>query len=120
MIKGVGILFFWKLRQDERGFTLIEMLVVLFVIAVIIAIALPNLKAAGESAQQRACEANRKLIGSQADNYYLELGSYPSNVRQMKNRGYLRTVPTCPAKGKYSIHKNASVEKRVKCSIHGD
>ena len=48
LIKGVGILFFWKLRQDERGFTLIEMLVVLFVIAVIIAIALPNLKAAGE------------------------------------------------------------------------
>ena len=91
LIKGVGILFFWKLRQDERGFTLIEMLVVLFVIAVIIAIALPNLKAAGESAQQRACEANRKLIGSQADNYYLELGSYPSNVRQMKNRGYLNS-----------------------------
>lgn len=106
--------------KDERGFTLIEMLVVLFVIAVIIAIALPNLKAAGESAQEKSCDANRKLIGAQADNYYLEMGSYPNSVQQLHRRGYLRTVPTCPAKGNYSIHPNASVEKRVKCSIHGD
>ncbi|PTX65023.1 competence protein ComGC/general secretion pathway protein G [Melghirimyces profundicolus] len=110
----------FSLQRDERGFTLIEMLVVLFVIGVIIAIALPNLKAAGESAQMKACEANRKLIGSQADNYYLELGSYPDSVAKMKQRGYLRTVPTCPAKGKYVIRKNAPVEKRVHCTVHGD
>ncbi|OYD07862.1 competence type IV pilus major pilin ComGC [Paludifilum halophilum] len=109
-----------KELDNQRGFTLIEMLVVLFVIGVIIAIALPNLKAAGESAQERACAANRKLIGSQADNYFLELGSYPSSVQQLKRRGYLRTLPECPAKGNYTIQKSASVEKRVKCSIHGD
>ncbi|QKG84849.1 prepilin-type N-terminal cleavage/methylation domain-containing protein [Kroppenstedtia pulmonis] len=106
--------------RDQRGFTLIEMLVVLFVIGVIIAIALPNLKAAGESAQKRACDANRKLIGSQADNYYLDLGSYPKSVQQLKRRSYLRTIPKCPSKGKYAIRSSASVEKRVKCSIHGD
>ncbi|SMO49343.1 competence type IV pilus major pilin ComGC [Melghirimyces algeriensis] len=109
-----------RLFQDERGFTLIEMLVVLFVIGVIIAIALPNLKNAGEAAQEKACKANRKLIGSQADNYYLEFGNYPSSVKKMKRRGYLRTVPTCPAKGTYRFQKNAPVEKRVKCSVHGD
>ncbi|MDA8351978.1 MAG: prepilin-type N-terminal cleavage/methylation domain-containing protein [Firmicutes bacterium] len=109
-----------RVWRDERGFTLIEMLVVLFVIGVIIAIALPNLKAAGESAQEKACDANRKLIGSQADNYYLDLGSYPDNAQQMKRRGYLRTVPTCPAKGNYRIQKDAPVEKRVTCSVHGD
>ncbi|GGE23122.1 competence protein ComGC [Marinithermofilum abyssi] len=110
----------WKRWGDQRGFTLIEMLVVLFVIGVIIAIALPNLKAAGESAQSKACAANRKLIGSQADNYYLEMGKYPTGVEQMKRRGYLRTTPVCPAKGTYTIQKSAPVEKRVKCSVHGD
>ncbi|MFC4076625.1 competence type IV pilus major pilin ComGC [Salinithrix halophila] len=109
-----------QLLKDQRGFTLIEMLVVIFVIGVIIAIALPNLKAAGQSAQERACEANRKLIGSQADNHYLEMGSYPKSVAILHRRGYLRTKPTCPAKGKYTIRKGASVEKRVKCTKHGD
>ncbi|SDW09331.1 competence protein ComGC/general secretion pathway protein G [Marininema mesophilum] len=109
-----------KWLKDERGFTLIEMIVVIFVIGVIIAIALPNLRAAGQSAQERACNANRKLVGAQADNYYLELGSYPSSVAKLKARGYLRTTPTCPAKGKYTIRSGASVEKRVHCSKHGD
>lgn len=109
--------WFWR---NERGFTLIEMLVVLFVIGIIIAIALPNLKAAGESAQEKSCEANRKLIGTQADNHYLETGSYPASVGQLQQRGYLHSTPTCPAKGNYSIRPNASAEKRVSCSIHGD
>lgn len=42
-----------RLFQDERGFTLIEMLVVLFVIGVIIAIALPNLKNAGRQHRKK-------------------------------------------------------------------
>ncbi|WP_170105340.1 competence type IV pilus major pilin ComGC [Desmospora activa] len=109
-----------RIWNNERGFTLIEMLVVLFVIGIIIAIALPNLKAAGESAQAKSCEANRKLIGTQADNHYLETGNYPANVDQLQQRDYLRSTPVCPAKGKYSIHPNSSAEKRVSCSVHGD
>ncbi|SFS80114.1 competence type IV pilus major pilin ComGC [Marininema halotolerans] len=109
-----------KWISNEDGFTLIEMIVVIFVIGVIIAIALPNLRMAGQSAQERACDANRKLIGAQADNYYLEYGSFPTSVEQLKKRGYLRSTPTCPAKGTYTIRKGASVEKRVHCSKHGD
>lgn len=108
-----------RLIRDQRGLTLIEMLVVLFIIGVVIAIALPNLKAAGESAQEKACEANRQLIGAQADNYYLEMGRYPSSVNELKKRDYLRTTPTCPAKGKYRIDPDEPVEKRVHCSVHG-
>ena len=63
--------------RDQRGLTLIEMLVVLFIIGVIVAIALPNLKAAGETAQEKACAANRRLIGAQADNFFLEVGRHP-------------------------------------------
>lgn len=106
--------------RDQRGLTLIEMLVVLFIIGVIIAIALPNLKAAGETAQEKACEANRRLIGAQADNFFLEMGRYPTGVKELKQRGYLRTEPACPAKGTYRILPKAPVEKRVKCTVHGD
>lgn len=73
------------MRKDhnELGFTLIEMLVVLFIIGIILAIAIPNLKAAGEKAKEQADQANRYLIAAQADNYYLEYGEYPASVEEL-------------------------------------
>lgn len=107
-----------KIKKQEQGFTLIEMLVVLFVIGIIIAIAIPNLRSAGETAQKRADEANRKLIGAQVEQYYLENGSYPTSVKELVNKGYLRSEPKCPGgTGYYKIHKqvNLSSEQRVSC-----
>ncbi|MBA4493269.1 competence type IV pilus major pilin ComGC [Paenactinomyces guangxiensis] len=104
--------------QDERGFTLIEMLVVLFIIGLILAIAIPNLKEAGEKAREKADQANRNLISAQADNYYLEFGEYPASVAELVKRGYLRSVPKCPGgKGSYVINRSPGVssEKRVSC-----
>ena len=107
-----------KQANDETGFTLIEMLVVIFIIGVIIAIALPNFMSAGEKAQQRADEANRRLISAQADNYYLENGEYPSSVGDLVKKGYLRSVPKCPGgKGEYKINKAKNAPDRVTCSV---
>ncbi|SFJ07267.1 competence type IV pilus major pilin ComGC [Thermoflavimicrobium dichotomicum] len=108
--------------ENEQGFTLVEMLVVLFIIGLIIAIALPNLKSAGETARDRADEVNRKLISAQADNYYLEYGEYPSSVDELVKRKFLRSVPTCPGgKGKYVINPSPHVsnDKRVTCEKDG-
>lgn len=107
-----------KKKTGEQGFTLMEMLIVLFIIGVIIAIALPNLKSAGERARDKADLANRRMIGSQADNFYLERGRYPLTVQELVNAGYLRTVPTCPGgKGRYVIQQGAQLpaQQRVIC-----
>lgn len=107
-----------EIRKEEAGFTLIEMLIVLFIIGIVLAIAIPNLKSAGETARDRADQANRKLIGSQADNYFLEYGKYPSSVEELANKKYIRSVPKCPGgKGKYVILTSPSLppEKRVTC-----
>lgn len=107
-----------KQMKDEKGFTLIEMLVVIFIIGVIIAIALPNFMSAGEKAQQRADEANRRLISAQADNYYLENGEYPTSVEELVKNGYLRSVPKCPGgKGEYRISRGKGATNRVTCSV---
>ena len=105
----------WK---REEGFTLIEMLIVLFIIGIVLAIAIPNLKSAGEAARERADQANRKLIGAQADNFYLEYGRYPASVEELVRKNYLRSVPKCPSgRGKYVILTSSSLspENRVIC-----
>lgn len=105
-------------HETEAGFTLIEMLIVLFIIGIVLAIAIPNLRSAGETARDRADLANRKLIGSQADNYYLEYGKYPASVNELVRTNYIRSVPKCPGgKGQYVILTSPSLppEKRVAC-----
>ncbi|MGA8941893.1 MAG: prepilin-type N-terminal cleavage/methylation domain-containing protein [Thermoactinomyces sp.] len=105
-------------EHGEKGFTLVEMLIVLFIIGLILAIAIPNLKAAGSKAQEKADLANRQIIAAQADHYFLEYGEYPGSVKELVSRGYLRSVPPCPGgRGQYVIRKepDLSFERRVTC-----
>ena len=104
--------------NDERGFTLMEMLIVLFIIGIIIAIAVPNFLVAGKKAQERSDLANRRLIGSQVENYYLDHGIYPDSVEQLCREGYLRSIPRCAdGKREFVIDKREHVpsEERVTC-----
>lgn len=90
--------------KKEQGFTLIEMLVVLFIIGVIIAIALPNFIEASKKANLQADRANRRMISMQVDNYFLDHGIYPKSIAQLVSGKYLHSVPDCPGDtGKYAL-----------------
>ncbi|WP_339063516.1 prepilin-type N-terminal cleavage/methylation domain-containing protein [Tepidibacillus marianensis] len=118
-----------SLRNDQNGFTLVEILVVIFIIGVILAIATPNMKASGEKAQAKVCLANQKLIQVQLDNYYLENNQYPSSatfVADLAKDGYLNTIVECPSGGTYSFVSNYTdpntgvTHTKVSCSSHNE
>ncbi len=101
-----------KVRIIRRvGFTLVELLVVIGIIAVLIAILLPALSKARSSAKQVACASNLRQIGMAAHMYanenhgWLPYASYTSSIKwttmlepYLKNKvGVTGGVWTCPA-----------------------
>jgi general secretion pathway protein G len=80
------------------GFTLIELLIVVAIIGIIAAIAVPALQFALDRAKQRATMNDMRMIGGAVQQYYLDHSIYPngaSTVSQLATlvRTYTGTVP---------------------------
>ncbi len=72
-----------KLYKDEKGFTLIEILIVVLIIGVIAALAIPNLMSAQKTAWGKTCKANRATLEAAAELYKIQDGDYPGSVGDM-------------------------------------
>ncbi|SDB83016.1 competence type IV pilus major pilin ComGC [Shouchella lonarensis] len=84
-----------RICKDERGFTLVEMLVVLMIISLLLLIALPNLSKNTDVAGEQGCQATQKLLQTQVAAYEIEHGTLPTNLQALVDEGYVDTV-TCP------------------------
>src|SRR5262249_15488111 len=68
-----------RLRNEmRRGFTLIELIVVIAILAILIALLLPAVQAAREAGRRIQCAHNLKQIGIALHNYHVQLGSFPT------------------------------------------
>ncbi len=65
-----------KRRDEEEGFTLIELMVVVLIIAILIAIAVPTFLGARERAQDRATQSNLRNSLTAAKTLYADDGDY--------------------------------------------
>jgi type IV pilus assembly protein PilA len=67
-------------RGDEEGFTLIELMVVVLIIAILLAIAIPTFLGARSKAQDRAAESNLRNALTAEKTYYVDNEAYTDNT----------------------------------------
>ncbi|MDI6815574.1 MAG: type II secretion system protein [Actinomycetota bacterium] len=92
--------------RNERGFTLIELMVVILIIGILVAIAVPVFNAARESAYKSTCQANLRTIDGAVETYKASTGNdYPTaaNIEATLEPAYIKQWPACPSAGAYVI-----------------
>ena len=91
-----------------KGFTLVEIMIVVAIIGIIIAIAIPSFIRARETSRARACQENLAKIDGAKEQYALDenLG-HEAAVGMTDLIGptlYLKRTPECPAGGAYTVN----------------
>ncbi|NEU29636.1 prepilin-type N-terminal cleavage/methylation domain-containing protein [bacterium LRH843] len=85
-----------KILQNERAFTLIEMLIVLMIISVLLMIIIPNMTKNNEVASNKGCEATIKLLQAQVHAYELENNKEIEKLDDLTGDGGFVEKISCP------------------------
>jgi len=107
--------------SQRAGFTLVEIMIVVAIIGLLAAIAIPNFVSARARAQANACISNLKQIDSAANEFALERGkktgdpiSFPSDLTPYIKLNATSSIPPCPAGGNYTCE---AVGAQPQCSL---
>ena len=93
------------IRNKKKGFTLVEIMIVVLIIGILMAIAVPNFIQARNSSRKNSCIANLKQIDSGKEQYAMEakLDTGATVTQANLSPTYIKSWPTCPGGGAYTI-----------------
>ena len=105
------------------GFTLVEIMIVVAIIGLLCAIAIPNYVKARANSQANACINNLRQIDGAAQQFAIENGkavgyviNYPADLKAYLKLNAAGSIPGCPAGGTYSVSPVGN-EPSVFCSL---
>jgi prepilin-type N-terminal cleavage/methylation domain-containing protein len=108
--------------KNRKGFTLIELMIVIAIIGILAAMAIPNFKKAREQAREKACYSNIRVLLGAIEMYNMdhsEMMDTPDQDSLTGAAGYLKAKVDCPESGGKYEGSNLSKDGVLSCSIHG-
>ncbi len=130
------------LRNIKKGFTLVELLIVIIIIAVLAAIAIPKFSNSSQRSKESSLRANLKLVRNAIDLFRADTGAFPANMAGLTTsttaglstaaaactiaatdwRGpYLQAVPVDPVSGSAMTYGTSAADVgNVKSSATGN
>lgn len=83
-------------EYKEKGFTLIELIIVITLIGILVGLGLPQFKNATKRTREAALKENLFLMRKLINQYYVDKGQYPQSLQTLVDEEYLFRIPPDP------------------------
>jgi competence protein ComGC len=98
--------------KNEKGFTLIEMMIVMLIISVLLIITIPNITKNNSNINTKGCSAFKKMVEAQIQSYEMEYDQPPTSIQELIDDKYLKT-DKCPDGTRVAIQADGTVDTVV-------
>lgn len=92
-------------KSVKRAFTLVEIMIVVLIIGILLAVAVPNFMTARETSRAKSCSANLHQVESAKEQYAMDNrladGTAVAGLASLTD--YIKKTPECPSGGTYTV-----------------